>query len=513
MAGGLAVASFPVFAESKPFGSIKPGRSDVLALADGFRFDVLVKCGDIINKAGERFGDCNDFIWFFPDNSGNSGVLWVNHEYVLTQFISGWTGKGTRTREQVDRERQAVGGSLLRIHRGPADGKWTFDLESPLSRRLDATTPIPIIASRAIMGGMTAVGTLGGCAGGYTPWGSVLSCEENYHHYYGEVVFDPKTGARQWDKSSEYGWAEFYEQPPEHFGWVVEINPISGAAKKLTALGRFAHEGATVTTAKDGRAVVYMGDDARDQCIYKFVSEKPGSLEQGILYVANLEESKWVPLVLSHPKLKSRFTDQLDLLIRTREAAALVGGSPCDRPEDIEIDPQTGAVIVALTNNESRGNLHGSLLRILERDGDPLALEFSHSTFLAGGPGKGFSCPDNLAFDRRGNLWITSDISASRIGHGAHAEFGNNGLFWIPMSGPQAGKVFQVAHAPIDAEFTGPCFSPDGRTLFLSVQHPGESSKSADQPTSRWPNGGSDIPRSSVVAISGPSLDRLTQQG
>jgi secreted PhoX family phosphatase len=256
-----------------------------------------------------------------------------------------------------------------------------------------------------------------------------------------------------------------------------------------------------------------MGDDARDQCIYKFVGRDPGSLEHGVLYVANLQANKWEPLVLTNPKLKSRFSDQLDLLIRTREAAAMVGGSPCDRPEDIEVDPQTGAVIVALTNNESRGNLHGSLLRILERGADPLSLEFSHSTFMAGGPGRGFSCPDNLAFDPRGNLWMTSDMSSSRMGRGEHSEFGNNGLFWIPMSGPDAGKTFQVAHAPMDAEFTGPCFSPDGRTLFLSVQHPGESSETADKPTSRWPNGGADIPRSSVVAISGPALDALMQPG
>jgi uncharacterized protein len=138
-----------------------------------------------------------------------------------------------------------------------------------------------------------------------------------------------------------------------------------------------------------------------------------------------------------------------------------------------------------------------------------LSLEFSHSTFVAGGKKSGLACPDNMVFDRKGNLWVTNDIPNDFLNFGPYSTFGNNGLFYIPMSGPDAGKVFQVAHGPIDSEFTGPSFSPDGRTLFLSVQHPGDDSTSLSDLRSHWPDGGNSIPRPCVIAITGPTLDAL----
>jgi len=147
----------------------------------------------------------------------------------------------------------------------------------------------------------------------------------------------------------------------------------------------------------------------------------------------------------------------------------------------------------------------------MENDNDPLALRFDYDIFMAGGPETGFACPDNLAFDPAGNLWMTSDISGSRIGAGEYESFGNNGLFFIPMQGEQAGQVVQVASAPVDAELTGPSFSPDGKTLFLSVQHPGERSSAQRGLTSHWPDGGDTIPRPSVVTITGPALDAIAE--
>ncbi|MCO4754985.1 MAG: DUF839 domain-containing protein, partial [Bacteriovoracaceae bacterium] len=208
------------------------------------------------------------------------------------------------------------------------------------------------------------------------------------------------------------------------------------------------------------------------------------------------------------PLLKKKFKSQLDVMINTRAAAKLLGATPLDRPEDIEINPKTGDVFVALSNNKPKNNYHGQILKITESSSDHGSLKFSSSTYKTGGTEGGFSCPDNMVFDRNGNLWLTTDISGNSVGKGAYKGFGNNALFVIPASGKQAGQAIQVASAPVDAELTGPCFSPDQKTLFLSVQHPGETTKDLSNPTSTWPDGKK--PRPSVVAIQGDLLEKIT---
>lgn len=493
-----------------PFVPLAPISEDKVSLAEGFQSQILLRWGDTLNKNGEAFGTNCDYLAFFPLNAqGTDGILWVNHESLHPLFVSGHIKGSTKTREQVIKEQKSVGGSLVRIRRDEKSNQWQVVADDAFNRRISGETPIPLISARPIEGSNTAMGTLANCAGGFTPWGTVLTCEENYNDFYGETII--KDGEKVHDESS-FGWEKYFPNPPEHYGWVVEIHPLTGAAKKLTGLGRFAHECATVRLAKDGRCVVYTGDDAEDRCLYKFIADRPGSLETGTLYVADMMKKAWIPL--SHktqPLLKKNFKDQTDVLIRCREAAALVGGTPLARPEDIKIEPISGAVFVTLTNSAKHGNYHGSILKLEEKNNDPLALEFHHSTFLAGGPETGFSCPDNLVFDRRGNLWMTSDISGKSANKPPYDIYKNNSLFYIPLNGPLAGQVFRVATAPHDAEFTGPIFSPDGRTLFLSVQHPGEVTNSLDKVTSHWPDGGDALPRSSVIAISGPALDKLME--
>ena len=270
------------------------------------------------------------------------------------------------------------------------------------------------------------------------------------------------------------------------------------------------HECATIHEAEDGRLVIYSGDDAVNQCLYKYISSEPRDLKNGKLYVADLVNGKWLSLDINdNPKLKKNFKNQTEIQIRTREAAKLVGGTPLDRPEDIEIDPITGHVFVSLTNNFPKGNKHGSILKIIEDENDMFGMSFQHQTFLTGGKETGFACPDNMAFDKKGNLWFTTDMSGSLIDKEPYEGLGNNGLFLFLRSGNNAGQLMQVASAPVDAELTGPFFSPDGKTLFLSVQHPGECSDSLDDLTSNWPDGGDAIPRPSVVAIQGPFLEAL----
>ena len=248
---------------------------------------------------------------------------------------------------------------------------------------------------------------------------------------------------------SDIGWTNFFDNPPEHYGWVVEVDPQTGKAQKHIALGRCAHECATVKELADGRLVVYTGDDAVNQCLYKFISDKPGSLSEGTLYVASLTFGKWIPIQYQDSKvLQKFFKNQTEVLIRLREAAKYLGGTPLDRPEDIEIDPINGNVLVSLTNNSTVKNYYGSILKIVEDGNDHSSLTFQAETFLAGGEATGFACPDNMAFDRAGNLWFTSDISGSLMNKDPYKAFKNNGLFFVPRSGPQAGQVIQMASAP-----------------------------------------------------------------
>lgn len=485
------------------FSGLPPSSEDALLLTEGLNAQVFLRWGDVLNSQGEQFGFNSDFTAFVPfQGRPQEGILWVNHEYSSALFVGGSLAK-PKSQDQVEREMKSVGGSLVHIKRSPA-GEWRMIQDSPYNRRLDAFTSIPM--THEVDGTLGAIGTLANCAGGVTPWGTVLSCEENYQFAFGEYKYD-ESGAKTLvtDEKAD-GWQNFYPRSPEHYGWVVEINPFTGDARKLIALGRFCHEGATTTRAQDGRIVVYMGDDASDECVYKFISHSPDSLESGVLYVADTVNGRWLPLDLDQsPILQTKFRTQTEVLVRAREAAKLVGGTPQDRPEDIKINPATGDVIVAMTNNKANKNLYGQLLKIQESDSDPLSLTFTASVMLYGGPETGLACPDNMIFDRHGNLWVTNDISSSSMGKGDYAQFKNNGLYVIPMSGPSAGEVFQVASGPVDAELTGPSFSPDGETLFLCVQHPGEETKDLSALTSTWPDGG--IPKSAVVAIRGPLLD------
>lgn len=477
--------------------SLPPSLEDNLILADGLNSNILIRWGDEIN-AHQKFGFNNDFIAFHP-LAKDRGLLWINHEYVNPLFIKG----SARNKTNVEAEMLEVGGSIIEIQK--QDDNWTLVKESLYNRRLDAFTKIPFAWDQPLMQSTTAMGTMGGCAGGYTPWGTFLSCEENTDFYWGD-----RNRSGEETTKAFLEWNKYYPNPPEHYGYVVEIEPKTGKAKKLVSLGRCAHECAAVTKAKNGKIVAYTGDDTVNEHLYKFISDSHDSLEKGKLYVANLEKGEWISLDINdQPVLKKNFKNQTEIQMFTREAAKLVGATPLDRPEDIEFDPLTGHVLIALTNNKRNNNYYGSILKIVENDNDPGSLKFSHDTFLSGGKERGFACPDNMVFDPSGNLWFTTDMSGDAVNTGPYEGLGNNGLYVFLRTGESKGKVLRIATAPRDAEFTGPCFSPDYKTLFLSVQHPGEQSESLTKLTSHWPDGG--IPKSAVVTINGPLLDKIVK--
>jgi secreted PhoX family phosphatase len=551
------------------FTPVRLSREDRVTVPGGYVAQVLVRWGDPLfpdappfepgrlrpEAQALQFGYNCDFVAFLPLPAGTpqagAGLLWVNHEYTDPRRMFGHDPEGQPTRENVDTELAAHGGSVVEVRRG-ADGSWSVLRSSSFNRRVTGETLCLItgpaaghewLRTREDPTGTRVRGTLNNCAGGKTPWGTVLTCEENFHAYFANAGSlapdDPRTrvharygvprGAspRRWEIHHKRFDVAQEPNEPFRFGWVVEVDPSdpTSVPRKRTALGRFRHEGATVVVSRDGRVVVYSGDDDRFEHVYKFVSReryRPGDrsqnltlLDEGTLFVARFQPDgtgAWLPLVFGSGPLtpENGFHSQAEVLLNTRGAADLLGPTKMDRPEDIEANPVTGAVYVVCTNNTQRTpeqvdaanprprNRHGHVLEIFEDGGDHAATQFRWRVFLLCGDPReadtdfaGFpkdrvspiSCPDNVAFDRAGNLWIATDGQPATLGY-------NDALYVTPVFGPERGRVRQFLSGPVGCEVCGPEFSPDGRTLFCAIQHP----------TGRWPDG-SLPPRPSVVAV------------
>jgi uncharacterized protein len=338
--------------------------------------------------------------------------------------------------------------------------------------------------------------------------------------------------------------AQDYRNEPNGFGWIVEIDPFDPESTpvKRTALGRFAHEGVVFSPVAEGkRLVCYSGDDARFEYIYKFVSARPyqrasanGSLlDEGVLYVARFEadgSGRWLPLVFGQGGLtpENGFADQADVLVNTRLAADFVGATKMDRPEWGAVDPNSGEVYFTLTNNTRRTeeqvdaanpralNAFGHIIRWREANDDHAATTFAWELFVIAGDEKRsrdlkgaaltadsiFACPDGLWFDPDGRLWIQTDIGENEQNVGPMQEFGNNQML---AADPRNGEIRRFLTGPVGQEITGVVTTPDRRTMFINVQHPGATTTAeeyaAGKLRSRWPGGGATLPRSATVVI------------
>ena len=494
------------------FRPIAPSREDRLVLPAGYQSTLLCKWDDPLGVDGpngpEKFGFNNDFLAYFPidalqgGNNSDEGLLFVSHEYPHPLFVSRYTG-GRKTAAQVLAEKLCVGGSVIHVKR--ENGQWRHLPGSRWTKRFTALYPQMTMTGPA-SNLPPGIGTLANCSGGRTPWFTALSCEENFQDYNGI-------------ERDNYRWSEVEGQRIDErlYGWVVEIDPFGELPPvKHTALGRFAHENTAWCLGPNQRLVVYMGDDARDQYLYKFVSaepyrgnmsraEKSRLLHRGTLYVADFAECVWRPLDLARNRAlqAAGFSSQGEVMVRTREAAAAVKATPIDRPEDCEVHPRDGSLYVALTNNDRHGNFYGQILRLIEDNDNAEGEAFRFEIFLAGGPQSGMACPDNLAFTRNGDLWVVCDMPSHRMNKGPYRGLGNNGMFYVPTTGPSAGDAYQFASGPIECELTGPCFNENEDTMFLAIQHPGEESTSLTKLTSHWPEGGQALPKPSIVAITG----------
>nr|WP_202500302.1 PhoX family protein [Streptomyces sp. SID5476] len=530
-------------------------------------------------QAGQ-FGYNNDFLALLPlQGERDRKLLVANHEYTDEILMFRGYDAANPTRDQVEVAWAAHGLSAVVVEENRRTGKLTAVPRHQLNRRVTATTEFrltgpaagsDLLKTSADPTGRKVLGTLNNCSGGTTPWGTTLHGEENFNQYFAnssrptDKRYGVGTGAteRKWERFDKR--FDVAQEPNEvhRFGYVVEFDPYdpSSTPRKHTALGRFKHEAATIRLTSDGRPVVYSGDDERFDYFYKFVGSKrmkKGSsrsvrehnlslLDEGTLYVARLTgdspaieidgtgklpadgefdgAGEWIPLATATAKGAVSHVDGMtadEVFVFTRLAGDKVGATKMDRPEDIEPNPVTGKVYVALTNNSNRGvgsnakadeanprnaNKHGHVLELTEHRNQPESTKFGWLLFLVAGDPEdpatyfaGFpkehvspiSCPDNVAFDPHGNLWISTD--GSQLGS-------HDGLFGVATRGKRRGELKQFLTVPSGAETCGPIIQD--RRVLVAVQHPGElDGATVEKPRSTWPDGPGTYVRPAVVAV------------
>lgn len=556
------------------FKEVPHGSGVTHAVPEGYEAQTLIRWGDEVESGAPPFdplrqtaeaqakqwGYNNDFIAWMPlparSSEAGRGLLCVNFEYTQAHLMFPGLRPGQvhkLSKEQVDTELAAHGHGVIEINRDQATGAWSVVKGSPYNRRITAlgtecrfsgpAAGHDRLKTNSDPTGTKVIGTLNNCAGGKTPWGTVLIAEENFQQYF---AGDPKKTqeARNlvrhgFEPTSPYAWSRYYERfnvekdprEPNKFGWIVEYDPYDPGSVpiKRTALGRFGHEGATTAVSKDGRVAVYSGDDDPFEYIYRFVtadrfdSQNRNSnrelLDEGTLYVAKFHDSgrlTWLPLVFGQGPLTAEngFASQADVLIEARRAADLLGATPMDRPEDVETNPLTGIVYLSLTSNVQRKpgqvsalhprapNPHGQIIELIPPGGsgadrDHTALEYRWEIFLlAGDPSDAdegaryhpqvsengwLSSPDNIAFDNKGRLWIATDgLSGMGLADGAYVS---------DTQGPYRALTRHFYRTPIGAELCGPELNGDGSAYFAAVQHPGATKNSTfDNPSTRWPD-------------------------
>ncbi|MEZ7816115.1 MAG: PhoX family phosphatase [Burkholderiaceae bacterium] len=575
-AGVALNASNAVVSPRMGFAPVAANSADTITLPVGYKWDVVSSWGDPVLKGGQAFddttrgsaasqalamGDNNDGMSFFAMGKDH-GVMAVNNEYTNYEYL--FTSGQCASLEDARKAQAAHGVTVFEVkQRG---GQWQLQTGAPKNRRITANTTMRLsgpvagsewVKTKADPTGTTVLGTFNNCANGRTPWGTYLTCEENFNGYFGATAEMPADDTFKRygisGKGAGYDWHKFDTRfdlshnptEPNRFGWVVEIDPMdpSSTPIKRTALGRFKHENVEIVVNKDGRVVAYMGDDERGEHLYKFVSDarfdasNPSAnsslLDDGTLYVARFDAQQgaldgtgeWLELSAGKHGLTADkgFKTQADVLVHARLAATIVGATTMDRPEWVAAHPSGKQVYVTLTNNSKRGNdgqpvggpnpraknSYGQILRWMPAGDDHASNTFSWDLFvLAGNPvvsptslkrgspnvnaDNMFNSPDGIAFDADGRLWIQTDGKYSNTGE--FAGMGNNQML---CGDPVTGEIRRFLVGPVACEITGFSMTPDQTTMFVGVQHPGE-----DLAASHFPQGGTSVPRSSVIAIS-----------
>ena len=525
------------------FAPVAANQNDTVTVPAGYSVEVLLKAGDSV-EAGTPYsgsfptpadaekwaGGNHDGMEYFSlsgTDANVGGLLAINHELPDYNILfSGSYNAATATADQKALALSGVGISVVEVAKG-SDGKWAVKAGSKFNKRYSGNSNYRAGGPAAGQLSGTIKGMLNNCSSGRTPWGTYLTCEESTDNY-----LDPS-------------------QPEQNYGWVVEIDPYQELAEptKRTAMGRFDHENVAHMTDSNNRVAFYMGDDGTPGCIYKFVPNRAFNasnraantdlLDYGTLYVARFNADgtgEWRALVHQQNGLVPgavdpgnvsqsttpptpvtvNFNSQADVLINTKAAARVAGGTVMDRPEWLTVAPDNSAIYCTLTNNSGRQvtdaanprtrNLHGHIIKFKEKDNSPLAATFTWEIFLlAGDPklsagganlvgdikGDTFSSPDGIRIDPQGRLWVQTDHSvpgnSGLTGTTIDQAFGHNAMFYVDQTSKQS-KRFLVG--PVGCEITGIAYTPDLKTFFVNIQHP----------TGNWPVAGQQ-PRSSTIVI------------
>jgi uncharacterized protein len=550
-----------------PFTPVAANSLDTVTVPEGYQWRVVARWGDPLWSDGVAFDDATrgtaaSTARAFGDNCDGMAlfdhhdrtILAVNNEYANRSVIFGGRASGNpETLDDVRKGMAAQGVTICEISQ--QNGVWDIIKDSPYNRRITPDTPMNITGparGHALMKtaadpkGVLALGTWANCGAGPTPWGTYLTCEENFNFYFSSSAWFAKPsrelkryGLTKWDRG--FRWAatdarfDFAQHPnePNRVGYVVEIDPLdpSSTPKKRTALGRFKHENAEIALTRDGRVVVYMGDDERGEFLYKFISDGRHSegadnsalLDAGRLFAAKFRNDgrgDWLELTPESTGMAS----QAEICIHTRLAASAVGATTMDRPEWVAAHPDKAEIYCALTNNVLRGkqpnqggdatpvggpnpraeNKYGQIVRWTPDSRDHAATGFRWDLFVLVGnpmahtgaeagssnitPDNMFNSPDGLSFDAKGRLWIRTDGNSSNAGD--FAGMGNNQML---VGDPQSGEIYRFLVGPRGCEVTGLCWSGDGKTMFVGIQHPGAGG--------HFPGGGDTTPRSAIIAV------------
>ncbi len=539
---------------------------DAMTVPNGYTAHTVIRWGDPVLKGAPvfdpanpspqaqamQFGYNNDYLDVLETNdAGTRGLLVANHEYTNETIMF---PPATPAETVVRTAWAAHGMSVVEVRRKRRGQVWQAQPGARLNRRITLETVMtfdgPARGSDLLKTvedprGVRVRGTMNNCAGGTTPWGTVLSGEENFNQYFYAAGTTPQekrygigpADSRNW-RSVDPRWDATrpeYVNEPNRFGWIVEVDPMkpSSTPVKHTAMGRFKHEGANVVVAANGHVVAYMGDDERFDYVYRFVSRdtlRKGKgdkarehnktlLSDGDLSVARYTgdglddglsdgSGEWIPLTQGGRSMVPGFTLE-EVLVYTRLAADAVQPTKMDRPEDVEPNLVNGRIYVACTNNTDRGkvgkegptepnprpaNKDGHVVEMIPTDGDHTAPTFAWNlllvcgdprtagTYFGGytGPVSPIACPDNVAFDSAGNLWVSTDGQPSALAL-------SDGLFKVPVDGPERGRVQQFLAVPAGAETCGPVIRDREASVLVAVQHPGEDG-SWDAPQSRFPD-------------------------
>ncbi|MBE9155450.1 PhoX family phosphatase [Nodosilinea sp. LEGE 06152] len=649
------------------FSPVAKSTADALVVPEGYTARVLLATGDPLksnvtpykndgtdNDFDVRAGDHHDAMHYFGLNRAGNGwdpsgseraLLAINHEvcedlgFVHPNGPTNYGPESTEARPAIEIDKEVAAHGVTVVEVVKQGGTYVVNRDSRYNHRVTAATPCqisgpasrsPMMATAFSPSGEQTRGTLNNCANGYTPWGTYLTCEENWAGYFNrreddsartakEVasfkrygVGNETSGRYNWSRAEATGNADLYQRwdasktasranqdyrnVANTFGWVVEIDPFNPSAmpQKRTAIGRFAHEGCWPAAAVAGQPLVfYSGDDARNEYTYKFVSAAKWDpqdasrgmaagnkyLDAGTLYAAKFNDDgtgEWLPLTLANPAIANYadydFADEADVLINARIAADAAGATKMDRPEWGGVNPVNGDVYLTLTNNVSssggrgvktplnaanpryyaeakgetinKGNVNGHVIRWREAEGNHAATSFTWDVYLFGAQADAapdvnlsglsdendFSSPDGLWFSEAvpGLLWLQTDdgyytdttncmmLAAlpGTVGDGGEKMVTSKAVP-INSDGDQQVKTYMGQAAspqvlsrflvgPRDCEITGITESPDGTVIFVNIQHPGENSESATDPTqftSHWPDGGNARPRSATVVI------------